>query len=293
MWAIIAALVVAFVGTFSVRAQGNDEDLGARYALPDILNGVNTAKDEYAPRYDPLRKSFVYATERNGFAETWWCALGSHAEEFLKDPSPADGTFNESGRQRAFVTFSADGAAMGVAYLRRGASHVVGVITVPRDGGKLNTGLPVDVCNASTFSSYPALSPDGTRLVFASKREGSSLDLFMSERLPGGEWREPVVLSSVLNSPHDEITPCFLSNDSLLFASNGAGGRGGYDLFLTVYVNGTWQEPEPLEWLNSEFDESDCSRMPDGSFIFTSNRPGGPGGYDLYRSSPLQTATAP
>ena len=132
-------------------------------------------------------------------------------------------------------------------------------------------------------ASHPAVSPDGTRLVFASDKPGSSqLDFWVAERTTERTWSEPVLLSPLINSAANEITPFFVSNDSLIYASNGYGGKGGYDLFLSVYRSGAWQEPQPLEWLNSEFDDSDATMLPDGTIVFASNRPGGQGGLDLY-----------
>jgi hypothetical protein len=108
------------------------------------------------------------------------------------------------------------------------------------------------------------------------------MDIYISERMSGGEWSEPVAISPLLNSAGHEMTPVFIGNDSLLFASDGYGGRGGMDLFLSVYEDGAWQEPIPLDWINTEFDETDACMLPDGTLLFASNRPGGNGGFDLY-----------
>ncbi len=50
-------------------------------------------------------------------------------------------------------------------------------------------------------------------------------------------------LGESINSPGDEITPFLQSDDTLYFASNGSGGRGGFDVFICVYVAGEWQPP--------------------------------------------------
>jgi hypothetical protein len=41
-----------------------------------------------------------------------------------------------------------------------------------------------------------------------------------------------------LNSIGNEITPCFVSDTCLIFASDGFDGKGGYDLYFSIYSSG-------------------------------------------------------
>lgn len=106
----------------------------------------------------------------------------------------------------------------------------------------------------------------------------------MSDRRDDLTWSDPTTLGRIINSSGDEITPHFVTSDTLFFASNGIGGKGGFDVFYSVFRDGAWQEPVPMDALNTEFDESDCARLEDGSYVFASNRPGGAGGLDLWIS---------
>ena len=73
----------------------------------------------------------------------------------------------------------------------------------------------------------------------------------------------------------------------VLFSARGSGGYGGRDIFFSYKDSaGHWSEPRPLgRGVNTVYDE-DCPFLaPDGKTLFFSSfRPQGWGGYDVYRS---------
>lgn len=72
----------------------------------------------------------------------------------------------------------------------------------------------------------------------------------------------------------------------LVFSSLGKKGTSGWDLFRVSIRSGAYTEPVRLEGaVNSGYDERDAYLSPDGLLYFTSNRPGGLGGYDIYAVS--------
>ena len=73
----------------------------------------------------------------------------------------------------------------------------------------------------------------------------------------------------------------------LLFTGyNFPGGYGDFDLYISYYTPTGWSEPENLgKNINTESWESSPSLSPDKrALYFSSNRPGGYGGKDLYVS---------
>jgi Tol biopolymer transport system component len=248
---------------------------------PVPLAPCNSAAADYAPAYDPLTQTLVFTSERDGVATIYRCSRGTTLDS---TSVRAAGTFNADGKHRAFVTFTSDGEGVGVAYALYDDQSYPGIVTVPRDNADINIGHAVAAVNGPFFVSHPAISPDGSRLVFASTRPGGEggLDLWSTERREDRTWSVPMNLGRAVNTSEDEITPWFASADTLLFATNGQGGLGGFDIFMTVYRNGSWQEPLPLDRLNSEFDDSDCIVLPDGSHVFASDRPGGAGALDIW-----------
>jgi hypothetical protein len=89
-----------------------------------------------------------------------------------------------------------------------------------------------------------------------------------------------------LNSPFQDKCP-ILFNNYLVFTSNRPGGYGGYDLYFSYWLdNDKWSKPINLgEDINSAYDEFRPFIYKNANFsvlIFSSNRPNGLGGYDLY-----------
>lgn len=257
------------------------------FDVPKPMVGVNSTANEYGPVWQQSQERLLFTSEQSGSAAVFQAPYELRGSNHTPMPHPSvivDGTFNADGRWRGYVSFGKDGEAVGVAFVTHDAQAWPTIVTVPTDGTSLNEGHTIPTILRNGFDSQPTLSPDGTRLVYSSDREGGlgGLDLWVCERRMDLEWDMPVLLSSKVNSEGNEITPYFMSADSLVYASNGYGGKGGYDLFLTVLEDGVWQEPEPLEWFNTEFNESDPTRLPDGSLVFASDRPGGTGGFDLW-----------
>ncbi|MBC8124603.1 MAG: PD40 domain-containing protein [Candidatus Kapabacteria bacterium] len=272
-----------FILAFACDAKSQQDQQAPRlsssvsHAIP--LWMCNTSEAEYAPSFDPRMKFLVFTSEREGTARIYRTSILTDSTSVL-----FPGTFNAKGEQRAFISFTTTGEAFGVAYNAYEEQSYPGIVSATRETGSINLGHPISVVNGPFFVSHPTISPDGTRLVYSSTRQGGEggLDLWISDRRVDLTWSSPVNLGRTINSTDEEISPTFITTDTLLFSSNGFGGKGGYDLFYSVFRNGAWQEPVPLDWLNSEFDESDCIVLPDGSQVFASNRPGGPGGLDLW-----------
>ena len=90
-----------------------------------------------------------------------------------------------------------------------------------------------------------------------------------------------------INSSFDEKCP-FVNGNLLVFASNREGGYGGFDLYYSINQNGKWSEPVNFgEKINSQYDEyRPVTLYVDGfdnnMLLFSSNRPSGLGGFDLY-----------
>jgi outer membrane protein OmpA-like peptidoglycan-associated protein len=112
----------------------------------------------------------------------------------------------------------------------------------------------------------------------------AQLGLFLSE-LNEGQWSAPVAFPH--NSVKHGLLHPALSSDgkTLIFASNMPGGKGGMDLYSSTLTNGAWSQPQPLaSTVNSEANEVYPQFQPDGSLVFASDRTGGKGKLDLYRT---------
>ncbi|MCY7356035.1 MAG: hypothetical protein LH609_00920 [Rudanella sp.] len=149
--------------------------------------------------------------------------------------------------------------------------------------------------NSDKDDAYPTLTADNTQLLFTSNRNGS-FDLFsvdvsgqpIKDALIGESTsgKSPQLIPS-LNSPADDKCP-YINGSLLVFTSNRPGGYGGYDLYYSRWINGQWSAPVNFgPAINSSADEYRpvafrADMFENNLMIFSSNRSGGQGGFDLY-----------
>lgn len=155
--------------------------------------------------------------------------------------------------------------------------------------------VPVDLefLNTEFDEAYPSLNTDMSGLFFASNRDGK-YDIYSHElnttqdilEVLNNTSSEPIK-ENILSSDFDDTCPYIIDN-MLVFTSNREGGFGGYDLYYSMWENDQWSEPINFgDKVNTEFDEFRPIVRKEFEFendimIFSSNRPGGQGGFDLY-----------
>lgn len=141
--------------------------------------------------------------------------------------------------------------------------------------------------NSTDNEGAQCISQDG-RIMFytACNRNdgGGRCDLYMCVN-KSGRWSKPRNLGSAVNSGAWEGQPTFsIDGRTLYFVSNRKGGHGGMDIWKTTFDGGQWTAPENLgPEINTEFDEmSPFIHFDDHTLYFSSNRPEGMGGMDLF-----------
>lgn len=104
----------------------------------------------------------------------------------------------------------------------------------------------------------PSLSKDGRTLFFAANFEDAigGYDLYVSQ-LSGNSWSKPENLGPNVNTEENEIYPFIHSSGRLYFSSGGHDNTGGYDLFETAEVDGSWNQvtrlPAPFNTLSDDY----------------------------------------
>lgn len=157
-----------------------------------------------------------------------------------------------------------------------------------------NAPKPVKFLNSLKDDAYPSFTQDFSSVYFCSNRDGNfdiyqtSLDKTKDLVSNLDDASEKVITrDDVLSSTGDDKCP-YIFNNVMVFTSNRPGGYGGFDLYYSLLVNGKWSAPVNFgPAINTAYDEYRPIIKPVPGFtndfmIFSSNRPGGKGGFDLY-----------
>jgi outer membrane protein OmpA-like peptidoglycan-associated protein len=159
---------------------------------------------------------------------------------------------------------------------------------------------PVDVTienlHAEINSEYPDYAPtideNETVMVFTSRRPGNNAndrvatdheyyeEILITEKV-NGKWGPARNPGPPLNTGYHNASVNLSPDGTEIIIYHDTGG--GDLLLATKSKDGTWSDPKPMEGINTEFLESSATITQDDKTIyFTSNRPGGYGGTDIY-----------
>ncbi len=144
-----------------------------------------------------------------------------------------------------------------------------------------------DSINTTQDEYYPSFTIDDSTFVFTRRGEGIREDFIQSTLHKNGYSRWKKIDGSINIEPSKGGINISQDGEWLIFAGNFPGkGDGDFDLFISYNTPTGWSEPVNLGYsINTEFWESSPSLSPDkNALYFSSNRPGGYGGKDLYVS---------
>jgi hypothetical protein len=143
---------------------------------------------------------------------------------------------------------------------------------------------------------WPSITADGQTMIFtrqsASGDNRSSNGLvqedFYISYFSENTWQKAFNAGAPLNTTQNEGAQTLSSNGSYMFftACERPGGLGSCDLYFSSLIDGKWSDPVNLRSpVNSPSWESQPSISADGkTLFFSSSRPGGFGGKDLWLS---------
>lgn len=149
----------------------------------------------------------------------------------------------------------------------------------------------------SEFQDYgPAITENENMLFFTSRRSGSTggnkdndnmffEDIYVSYK-KDGEWSEAINIGNVINSNLHEASIGISADGKMLFIYKDNDKYVGDIFFCKLDEKGNWSKPKPLSSnINTKYIENSISISYDGkTLFFSSNRPGGKGGMDIYMS---------
>lgn len=259
----------------------------SQWSEPIRIRTLASDDDEFAPSWSPADSSLYLVRTHAGNLVVLQCRHCT-SDQLLGGENLQLDTVSDSVVYTSFNGKQWVGHRLVMGQRQRYAELVI----APRATRESASTVPIrELSEAEEFTMYPALSPNGQQLVFATTRSNTdgTMDLWSTQWL-GDRWGLPYRLAGFEQSAGNEITPCFMGNDTLVFASDGFGGKGGFDLFMTVFRAGLWSPPVPLTVLNSATDDRDPCILPNGDLIFISNRAGS---FDLYYARRAQNERLP
>jgi outer membrane protein OmpA-like peptidoglycan-associated protein len=136
----------------------------------------------------------------------------------------------------------------------------------------------------TVYSNFnPLVTADEKQLYYMDQRK--FYDAVMHSARPDSIWQDPENLTPAVRSDGDHLLTGLSADGTVLFLSAYDPYFSG-EIFMAELKDGKWGEMKKLNGnINTRFNETHASLSPDGKTLyFTSDRQGGYGGLDIYKS---------
>lgn len=153
------------------------------------------------------------------------------------------------------------------------------------DGNNISNIIELPFNSSDYSCGHPVFDEKNQVLIFVSDRPGGfgETDLWYA-KYNNGNFETPLNFGEIVNTNGKEMFPFIDEKGNLYFSSNGLGGLGGLDIFVSKLNNLIASKPKSLlKPINSSSDDFSFYKFNTGKVGFiSSNRPGGSGKDDIY-----------
>lgn len=157
---------------------------------------------------------------------------------------------------------------------------------------KIESDVTFDNLNSSIDDQNIAYNPVEIADGLFYMNELKFYDAIMFSKKSSTGWDEPLNLTPKIGSDGDHIITDVSADGKHLLLYIYEPPIAG-EIYESVFEDGKWTDLSPIKGdINSKYNETHASFSSDGQYIyFTSNRPGGSGGMDIYRASKSEDNT--
>ena len=248
------------------------ENLRTNLLAERLNDNVNSPYKEYKPLLSPTGTTLFFSRKNHpgnmGGVEDdediWYSEMDSTGE--WKEAVNAGPELNNE--EPNFVSgITPDGNTvvllLGNRYEKKGKMSA-GVSISSKEGGNWTKPFNLDITNDYNYNDKVNYFLTNNRLVLilAVERDDTNgeRDFYASFFQEDSTWSEPLNMGNVVNSVGDESSPFLAADDeTLYFSSNGRGGYGAYDIYVSKRLDDTWtnwSEPQNMgPDINSERDD--------------------------------------
>ncbi|MEM7551341.1 MAG: OmpA family protein [Bacteroidota bacterium] len=236
-----------FLSGYCLFAQQNFEQVS-------LGDGVNSSFDEKLPVFSPDGKKLYFTISNHpenvsgvsDKGDIWYSTINkdgswSQAKNLGR---PLNDRFVNS-----VIGFSPDGKSMYLRnfYINDYNSLVSKGISVARktpNGWRYPENVSIEYFDNKSEHQSMSISSNGKILLMSIESYGNygNEDLYVSFKKSSTGWTEPKNLGSTINSKFQEMTPYLApDNRTLYFSTNGRGGEGGMDVFVSTRLDDSWK----------------------------------------------------
>ena len=233
-----------------------------RYEVTRIKK-INSKSSEFGVTWtsNNYNEIIFSSTKEGGLSKEKDAITGQHFADFYTSRQNKQGEWEEAvlADEEGINSTGSEGMAFvnksfSTMYFTRCPNHkkrVSGcqIMKATRAGSTWNEPETVEIKTVDSLDAigHPTISSNELKLFFATERKNGygGKDIWVSERESTSEkFGRPRNLGDIINTEGDEMYPYMRNDSTLYFASNGHGGMGGLDIFVTTLdAQGEWTEP--------------------------------------------------